>query len=466
VGSSANQQVSEISFNKILLGFATDSGIFQEGTQTVNISYDHISGGPGAGANGINMRTGSASILHYAAGDSAVAIRLAIGILLANIQYAEWEGQGNNLTFLLMEDGGGNGNGGPLVTLKDSRLAWSLAGATNVISYGVTTGAGGHLMLSGNKFDGFTGTPQIFVKSPTAINTYFSESGNTYLTMPVVTSGFVQRSFTNPSPDATTGLGLLSSYPLEIDQPQITATTAPPIGKFTTTWNNSSLAGEGLQVNVTNSSSAIASFLLDLQIASATRFGVDKTGMAVFNGNSSITAAAPAVGGSSAGWKYCIFSNTTCTGVATNTEVHLLGANNWLSTMSVSPANNASTTVPDSNAGVSLNANGTIVAKVYSTATNCSVNSVSPAACSAAAAGSFVVPTTTATYTVNTTAVKAASRIFLIPHTDARDLPSAPTCTAVASGFVGVSAIVAATSFTFALPSTTGQTCWDYWIVN
>ncbi|HEV2987866.1 MAG TPA: hypothetical protein VG759_05455, partial [Candidatus Angelobacter sp.] len=47
----------------------------------------------------------------------------------------------------------------------------------------------------------------------------------------------------------------------------------------------------------------------------------------------------------------------------------------------------------------------------YATLTNCSVNSVSPAACVAAPAGAFVVPTTTTTYTVNTTAVTAKSRI-------------------------------------------------------
>lgn len=103
----------------------------------------------------------------------------------------------------------------------------------------------------------------------------------------------------------------------------------------------------------------------------------------------------------------------------------------------------------------------------YATLTNCSVNSVSPAACASAAAGSFVVPTTTTAYTVNTTRVTAASRIFLFPHTDTRDLPGAPTCVvpAITSEPV-VTAIVAATSFTFGLASTAGQTCWDYWIVN
>lgn len=108
-----------------------------------------------------------------------------------------------------------------------------------------------------------------------------------------------------------------------------------------------------------------------------------------------------------------------------------------------------------------------IQAPRYQTRTNCSVNSVSPAACGSATSGAFVVPTTTATYTVNTTQVTAASRIFLFPMSFAGNLPSAPTCVAPAvTSAPTISAISAGASFTFALPSTRGQTCWQYWIVN
>jgi hypothetical protein len=101
-----------------------------------------------------------------------------------------------------------------------------------------------------------------------------------------------------------------------------------------------------------------------------------------------------------------------------------------------------------------------------STATNCIANSASPAACGSASSGAFVVPTTTTTYTVNTTAVTAVSRIFLFPTTDASNLPSRPTCVAPASGVIVQSARVAAISFTVTLPSTIGTTCFNYWIVN
>ncbi|HEV2245830.1 MAG TPA: hypothetical protein VGW37_04175 [Terriglobia bacterium] len=101
------------------------------------------------------------------------------------------------------------------------------------------------------------------------------------------------------------------------------------------------------------------------------------------------------------------------------------------------------------------------------TASNCAVNSVSPAACGSAASGAFVVPTTTTTYTVDTTAVTAASRIFLFPMTFAGNLPSAPTCvTPATTNFPAITAISAGTSFTFSLTSTSGQTCWMYSIIN
>jgi hypothetical protein len=103
----------------------------------------------------------------------------------------------------------------------------------------------------------------------------------------------------------------------------------------------------------------------------------------------------------------------------------------------------------------------------YGTASNCNVNSASPAACGAAPSGTVVVPTTTTTYTVNTTAVTANSRILILPITDASGLSGAPTCNAPPTPFIGYeSGRTAATSFTFTLPSTTGTSCWTYWIVN
>lgn len=108
-----------------------------------------------------------------------------------------------------------------------------------------------------------------------------------------------------------------------------------------------------------------------------------------------------------------------------------------------------------------------VTATTYSTATNCAVNSASPAACGSAASGAVVIPTTTTTYTVNTTAVTAHSRIMLQWLSFASDLPSSPTCVPpVATTEPTISAVVAGTSFTIALGSTTGQTCPMFTIVN
>jgi hypothetical protein len=109
---------------------------------------------------------------------------------------------------------------------------------------------------------------------------------------------------------------------------------------------------------------------------------------------------------------------------------------------------------------------GAATVSTLATATNCAVNSASPAACGSAASGAFVVPTSVATYTVNSTAVNTQSRIFLIAQTDASNLPSTPTCVAPALGNIVESARVAGTSFTFTLPSTVGTTCFSYWIVD
>ena len=115
----------------------------------------------------------------------------------------------------------------------------------------------------------------------------------------------------------------------------------------------------------------------------------------------------------------------------------------------------------------SLIAEDGITSTAYASTTNCVVNSASPAASGAAPAGAFVVPTTTSTYTVDTSAVSADSRIFLQPISFAADLPSSPTCVKplLTTPFT-VSAVSAGTSFTMSLTATTGQTCFEYWIVN
>lgn len=107
-----------------------------------------------------------------------------------------------------------------------------------------------------------------------------------------------------------------------------------------------------------------------------------------------------------------------------------------------------------------MGSNGQFKAPGYATSSNCAVNSVSPAACGSAASGAVVIPTTTTTYTINTTAVNAASRIQLTWLTFASNLPSSPTCVAPSTTTMPtISAISAGVSFTITMTSTAGQTC-------
>ena len=112
-----------------------------------------------------------------------------------------------------------------------------------------------------------------------------------------------------------------------------------------------------------------------------------------------------------------------------------------------------------------LNISDLVTVPKLVTGTNCAANSVSPAACGGAASGVVVVPTTTTSYTVNTTQVSAGSRIILQAVTDNTGIPSSPTCVVPATTSVPVvSARSAGVSFTITLPSTSGATCWNFWL--
>ena len=154
-------------------------------------------------------------------------------------------------------------------------------------------------------------------------------------------------------------------------------------------------------------------------------------------------------------------------GYCLSTGNFFLGAISSGKVVTVGVGGAASTNVVATFSATGLSLPGNASAATYSTATNCAINSASPGACGSASAGAFVVPTTTATYTVNTTAVTIHSRITLTPITFVADLPSTPTCVVpLVTTPWSVSGIVAGTSFTMTLTSTTGQTCFYYTIEN
>jgi hypothetical protein len=195
-------------------------------------------------------------------------------------------------------------------------------------------------------------------------------------------------------------------------------------------------------------------------------------GASVFNGSSSITIAPTVPAASLTGWKWCLFSTSFCTGVAANTEAHLLAAGSWFSVFLTSPASNATSSVPDTNAKVSLGVDGSVravglvSAGSYVTATNCS-STAAPAVCAAAPAGMVVIAAAGTTVTVNTTAVTANSEIFLQEDSSAGTRLGATCNTTLGRSYVPT-ARVAGTSFTItasAAPAT-NPACLSYRLLN
>jgi hypothetical protein len=87
-------------------------------------------------------------------------------------------------------------------------------------------------------------------------------------------------------------------------------------------------------------------------------------------------------------------------------------------------------------------------------------------ACLAASSGAFTAKATDTSVVVSTTAVTATSKIFLQAITDNTGIAGAPACVApTLTTDPVVSARSAGVSFTFTLTSS-GITCWNYWIVN
>lgn len=67
---------------------------------------------------------------------------------------------------------------------------------------------------------------------------------------------------------------------LNIDTASLNATSAKPILNMVSTWNAGATTFTGIKANVTDTASAAASLLMDLQVGSTTQFKVSKAGLA------------------------------------------------------------------------------------------------------------------------------------------------------------------------------------------
>lgn len=85
-----------------------------------------------------------------------------------------------------------------------------------------------------------------------------------------------------------TGVGITSSVPAaKLDVNGGTVTTAIPAEQIVQTWNNVAITFNGLLMNITNTASATASQLINLEVAGASKFSVNVSGSTIVAGGMS-----------------------------------------------------------------------------------------------------------------------------------------------------------------------------------
>jgi hypothetical protein len=97
-----------------------------------------------------------------------------------------------------------------------------------------------------------------------------------------------------------------------------TVTTSQP-WTFTQTWNAGGVTFAGLVENITSTASAAGSLLLDLQVAAASKFSVDKSGNLIVAGTSLLTGAQTFTGAGT--FNGAVITNSTVTLNGTSTPV-------------------------------------------------------------------------------------------------------------------------------------------------
>ena len=128
-----------------------------------------------------------------------------------------------------------------------------------------------------------------------------------------------------------------------------TQTTSTPVLSMTQTWNAGAIAFEGFKINITDTASAAASLLMDLEVGGTSRFAVRKDG-AVTVGSWAATTIATTVGG------------TGLTSYATG-DILFASAANTLSTLAAAASGNvllSGTTPSYGKVGLTTHISGTL----------------------------------------------------------------------------------------------------------
>jgi hypothetical protein len=142
-----------------------------------------------------------------------------------------------------------------------------------------------------------------------------------------------------------------------------TQTTSNPIISMTQSWNAGAVTFEGFKINITDTASAVASLLMDLEVGGTSRFAVRKDG-AVTAGSWAATTIAATVGGTGQ-TSYAVgdilFANTTTSlsklaGVATGNALISGGIGAAPSYGKIGLTTHISGTLPIANGGTNLTA--------------------------------------------------------------------------------------------------------------
>lgn len=291
------------------------------------------------------------------------------------------------------------------------------------------------------------GTPSVTIQSSTAP---LPSGGSSTIAIPATVSGATSGGI--PCFDSATDMNTTVA---------LTANVLPKGGGVGACPSNSSVTDNGTTVSTTETITAPAN------VAGAYRFSNGNNGWQSFSSGVVCWGAANAL---------CINNNTL------NGEITLpnLGIYDWSNNGSAAQTpdtglSRSAAGVVAVGTGVQGNVTGTIKPGKYATGTNCAATGTaanpSVASCGSSAAGSFSCATnaSTGTCTINTTAVTAASEIFVTQRSDTTTGTTlGVTCNATLSTVITeITAVTAATSFTINLGTiNTNPECFSYFIMN
>jgi hypothetical protein len=201
-----------------------------------------------------------------------------------------------------------------------------------------------------------------------------------------------------------------------------TQTTSTPVLSMTQSWNAGAVTFEGFKINITDTASAAASLLIDLEVGGTSRFAVRKDG-AVVSGSWAATTIAATVGGTGH-TLYAIgdilVANTTTSlsrlaGVATGNALISGGVGSAPSYGKIGLTTHISGTLPIANGGTNLTAAPTNGQLLVGNGTGYTLATLT---------GSATISVTNAAGSITLNAVTGASGVITAPNFVVGEIPT------------------------------------------